>query len=102
MNPDLAGIPLHILLQYQLMGKEIYCIHIVGGSYKNLKGLNLYQSIVLKTAREALDNGLTQPTSALSHCVAQASAELNKKENENINLFATRNCKQETNHYLKQ
>lgn len=70
------------------------------GNDANLKGWNLDQSIDLKTAREALDNGLAQPTLAPSHCVEQAYAELNKKENEHINLFITRNCKQETNKLL--
>ncbi|AGR61041.1 core protein [Salmonella bongori N268-08] len=73
------------------------------GNDANLKGWNLDQSIDLKTAREALDNGLAQPTLAPSHCVEQAYTELNKKENEHINLFITRNCKQEKiNSYLKQ
>ncbi len=70
------------------------------GNDANLKGWNLDQSIDLKTAREALDNGLAQPTLAPSHCVEQAYTELNKKENEHINLFITRNCKQETNKLL--
>ncbi|MDE5204985.1 hypothetical protein PYX06_05195 [Citrobacter amalonaticus] len=61
------------------MGKEIYCIHIVGGNDANLNGWKLDQSIDLKTAREALGNGLAQPTLAPSHCVEQAYAELNKK-----------------------
>ena len=70
------------------------------GNDANLNGWNLDQSIDLKTAREALDKGLAQPTLAPSHCVEQAYAELNKKENEHINLFITRNCKQETNRLL--
>lgn len=70
------------------------------GNDANLKGWNLDQSIDLKTAREALDSGLAQPTLAPSHCVEQAYNELNKKENEHINLFISRNCKQETNNLL--
>ena len=70
------------------------------GNDANLNGWKLDQSIDLKTAREALGNGLAQPTLAPSHCVEQAYAELNKKENEHINLFITRNCKQETNRIL--
>ncbi|MEY7126622.1 RHS repeat-associated core domain-containing protein, partial [Enterobacter cloacae] len=70
------------------------------GNDANLKGWNLDQSIDLKTAREALDSGLAQPTLAPGHCVEQAYNELNKKENEHINLFITRNCKQETNKLL--
>ena len=63
------------------------------GNDAKLKRWNLEQSIDLKTAREALDNGSAQPTLATSHCVEQAYAELNKKENEHFNLFITRNCK---------
>ena len=70
------------------------------GNDANLKGWNLDQPIDLKTAREALDNSLAQPTLAPSHCVEQAYTELNKKENEHINLFITRNCKQETSKLL--
>lgn len=45
----------------------------------DLKGWGLDQFIDLKTAREALDDGLAQPTLALSYCVKQAHDELNKK-----------------------
>jgi hypothetical protein len=61
------------------------------GNDANLKGWGLDQSIDLKTAREALDDGLAQPTLALRYCVKQAYDELNKKENEHINLFIARN-----------
>jgi hypothetical protein len=68
-----------------------------------LKGWNLDQSIDPENSQRALDSGLAQPTLAPSHCVEQAYNELNKKENEHINLFISRNCKQETNnYYLKQ
>lgn len=42
------------------------------GNDANLKGWGLDQSIDLKTAREALDDGLAQPTLALRYCVKQA------------------------------
>ncbi|WP_282808918.1 RHS repeat-associated core domain-containing protein, partial [Hafnia alvei] len=70
------------------------------GNSANLKGWNLDQPIDIKTAREALDNNLAQPTLASSSCVEQAYKKLNKKENEHVNLFITRNCKQETNNLL--
>ncbi|WP_424588041.1 RHS repeat-associated core domain-containing protein, partial [Buttiauxella sp.] len=70
------------------------------GNDANLKGWNLDQSIDIKTAREALDNNLAEPTLATSYCVEKAYNELNKKKNEHINLFITRNCKQETNNLL--
>ena len=70
------------------------------GNSANLKGWNLDQPIDIKAAREALDNNLAQPTLASSSCVEQAYKKLNKKENEHVNLFITRNCKQETNNLL--
>nr|WP_220132146.1 RHS repeat-associated core domain-containing protein [Citrobacter freundii] len=84
-------------------GKENILYTYSWGNDANLKRWNLDQSIDLNTARDALDNGLAQSTLAPSHCVEQAYTKLNKKENEHINLFIARNCKQKkTNYYLKQ
>lgn len=73
------------------------------GNDANLKGWNLDQPIDLKTAREALDNSLAQPTLAPSHCVEQAYTELKKKKM-NILIYSLRGIvsRKQANYYLKQ
>ena len=72
------------------------------GNDANLRGWNLDQALDHSTAQQALSNGQAQHVgeSSLDPFAAAAFAQLDKPENEHVNLFFTRNCKTEAHNLV--
>ena len=71
------------------------------GNEANLKGWSIDQSLDIKTAREALNNGKAEYANIIDNaCVEAAYNQLNKKENEHANRVLYFNCKSETTKLL--